>query len=178
MPGESGDDVGLSEEVEVVRLMKGTINRLNTEMGERLVRLKNLDNKFGFFLDVKGLLSSVCPEDKEHINSIKQKYLTLANFYDTDLHALELFDEIMDCRMLLKSRGDMEVTTPEQLLRFIVQHGNKSVFPNLRVGLQILLTGAISIASSKRSFSKLKLILSSFRTTTGEDRLLQTHLFQ
>ena len=72
MPGESGDDAGLSEEVEMVRLMKGTINSLNTEMGERLVRLRNLDNTFGFLLDVKGLLSLVCPEAEEHINSIKQ----------------------------------------------------------------------------------------------------------
>ena len=78
-----------------------------------------------------------------------------------DIHTLlsvdneGLYNDIMDCRMLLKKRGKIE--TPHQLLEFIVSYGDESVFPNLRIAIQILLTIAVSIAGCERSFSKLKL---------------------
>lgn len=71
--------------------------------------------------------------------------------------------------MLLTSRKNI-ISSPETLLEFIVQFGDESVFPNLRVAIQILLTIAVSIASCERSFSKLKLILSYLRTTMGQER--------
>lgn len=63
------------------------------------------------------------------------------------------------------------MSRPEELLKFIVEYGDDSVFPNLRVAIQIMLTIAVSIASCERSFSKLKLILSYLRATMGQDRL-------
>lgn len=165
MAGETGDDSGLSAENEMQRLLKGTIDRMHTEMGERFIRLRNLDSKFGFLLDTKELLTTSNEAD------IKERCIDVANFYDTDLDGLELFSEIVDCRMLLKTRVDVTITTPQELLCFIVQYGDESVFPNLRVGLQILLTIAVSIASCERSFSKLKLILSYLRTSMGQKRL-------
>lgn len=83
---------------------------------------------------------------------------------------LELFNEIIDCRMLLDSRQDVTPKSPLELLTFIVSYG-EDVFPNFRVTLQILLTIAVSIASCERSFSKLKLILSYLRASMGQDRL-------
>lgn len=43
--------------------------------------------------------------------------------------------------MLLKTRAGVKLSTPEDLLRFIVQYG-EYVFRNLRVGLQFSLTVA------------------------------------
>jgi len=43
---------------------------------------------------------------------------------------------------------------------FIAEHGDESVFPNLRIALQIMLKMAVSTASCEQTFSKLKLILS------------------
>lgn len=52
----------------------------------------------------------------------------MESIYDTDLDDLEMFSEIMDCRMLLKTRADVKLSTAEDLLRFIVQYGD-DVFP-------------------------------------------------
>ena len=59
---------------------------------------------------------------------------------------------------------------PMDVLRFIVDYGDPSVFPNLRITYTIMLTIATSIASCERSFSKLKLILSYLRAM-GQERL-------
>ncbi|XP_066964224.1 uncharacterized protein [Macrobrachium rosenbergii] len=49
MPGETATDVGLCVKQEIMRLMKGTIDRLcMTEVKQRSSRLEDLDNKFGF----------------------------------------------------------------------------------------------------------------------------------
>ncbi|XP_066989238.1 zinc finger MYM-type protein 1-like [Macrobrachium rosenbergii] len=138
---------------------------MHNEMGERFIRLHKLDSKFGFLLDIKELLSTT------NEAYIKEWCINVASFYNTDLDGLELFSEIVDGRMLLKTRDDVLITNPRELLRFIVQYGDESVFPNLRVALQILLTIAVSIASCERSFSKLKLILSHLRTSMGQERL-------
>jgi len=96
--------------------------------------------------------------------------LNLASFYDSDFDGNELFTEIVDCRMLLVSRIDSSITSPIELMKFVVSYG-EDVFPNLRIALQILLTIGASIASCERSFSKLKLILSYLRASMSQNRL-------
>ncbi|KAG1687021.1 Zinc finger MYM-type protein 1 [Nymphon striatum] len=164
MPGELARDAGLSSEEEIVRVMKNVFDRLQHEMSTRFSRLKDLNNKFGFLLDVKTLLSDT-DED-----AMRRNCADFANFYDTDIDGNELFIKIGDCRMLLSNRTEALPETPLDLLGFIVFYGD-DVFPNLRISLQILLTIAVSIASCERSFSKLKLILSYLRASMGQDRL-------
>ena len=91
--------------------------------------------------------------------------------YRSDISGAELFTEIADCQVLLKSLGGPIPTTPLDLLSFILSYGD-DVCPNLRIVLQILLTIAVSIASCERSFSKLKLILSYLRASMGQQRLV------
>ncbi|CAM1327697.1 Uncharacterised protein r2_g3670 [Pycnogonum litorale] len=95
MPGELARDAGLSSEEEIVRVMKNVFDRLQHEMSTRFSRLKDLNNKFGFLLDVKTLLSDT-DED-----AMRRNCADFANFYDTDINGNELFIEIGDCRMLL-----------------------------------------------------------------------------
>ena len=57
MPGELTKDAGLSEEEEIARDLKSVIDRLQKELSIPFLRLKNLNNKFGFLLDVKTLLA-------------------------------------------------------------------------------------------------------------------------
>ena len=45
------------------------------------------------------------------------------------------------------------------------------VYPNLFIALKVLLTFSLSIASSERSFSKLKLIKTFYQSTIMDDRL-------
>ena len=71
----------------------------------------------------------------------------------------------------MQSRANLKLSRPEDLLTFLVEYGDESVFPNLRITLQIMLMMAVSIASRERSFSKLKLILSCLRASMSQDRL-------
>ncbi|CAM1294315.1 Uncharacterised protein r2_g371 [Pycnogonum litorale] len=144
--------------------MKNVFDRLQHEMSTCFSRLKDLNNRFGFLLDVKTLLSDT-DED-----AMRRNCADFANFYDTDINGNELFIEIGDCRMLLSNRTKALPESPLDLLGFIVFYGD-DVFPNLRISLQVLLTIAVSIASCERSFSKLKLILSYLRASMGQDRL-------
>ena len=164
MPGELARDAGLSAEEEIVRIMKSILDRLQQEMTTRFTRLKDLNFKFGFLLDVDKLLN-----DKD-LDSLRHHCIEFGNFYDSDVEGIELLNEVCDCRMLLETRQDTAPKTPTELLSFIVSYG-EDVFPNLRVALQILLTIAVSIASCERSFSKLKIILSYLRASMGQDRL-------
>ena len=164
MPGEHDEDVGLSKEDELRRILNGVFDYFSTDLRERFTRLATLNEKFGFLLDVDYLVSNKNPQ------MFKEKCEILAIFYDTDINGDELFRDINDCVMLLKTRDDIKIDDPADLLLFIITYG-EDVFPNLRVSLQILLTIAVSIASCERSFNKLKLMLSSLRVSMGQDRL-------
>ena len=138
------------------------------ELTTRFRRLYDLNKIFGFLLDVRILLKRKGDENQE---SFQHYCLDLGNFYSTDISGAELFTEIADCQMLLKSRGGPIPTTALDLLSFILSYGD-DVFQDLRIALQILLTIAVSIASCERSFSKLKLILSYLRASMGQQRLV------
>ena len=83
---------------------------------------------------------------------------------------LVLVDEIQDCRILVSRRVGVDVT-PLGIFKFIMSFGGNDVFPNLKVGLQILLTMSISLSGCERSFSKMKLIMTYLRSTMTEGRL-------
>lgn len=165
MPGELARDWGLSAEEEIARIMNSVLDRLQQEISRRFLRLKDLNTKFGFLLDTKTLLSS-----KTDVDALRKNCSDFGQFYDTDINGQDLFAEIADCKMLLRTRNEVQPETPLSLLNFIVLYG-EDVFPNLRISLQILLTIAVSISSCERSFSKLKLILSYLWASMGQDRL-------
>ena len=58
MDGEMSRDVGLTAKEEMERVKKGTVDRLfnqKFQLKTRSVRLMEIDEKFGFLLDVEGL---------------------------------------------------------------------------------------------------------------------------
>ncbi|XP_066984744.1 uncharacterized protein [Macrobrachium rosenbergii] len=160
MPGETATDVGLSAKQEIMRLMK-----------QCRTRLEDIDNKFGFLLGVEQILKKGKSSGLLDGERMKENCLHAGEFYSSDLDGNELYEEILDCRMLLASRTDVQISTPEMLIQFIIQYGDENVFPNLRVAIQLMLTVAISIASCERSFSKLKLIMAYLGASMGQDRL-------
>ncbi|XP_055882188.1 uncharacterized protein LOC129925758 [Biomphalaria glabrata] len=167
MPGENAGDAGLAAVEEITRIMKSVIDRLIQEMTTRFGRLRTLDEKFGFLFNISKLFAN------DTSNDIQQHCATLADFYKTDIDGTELFVEISDCSMLLKTRPDATNATPSsplELLSFIISYGN-DIFPNLRIVLQIMLTISVSVASCERSFSKLKIILTYLRASMGQERL-------
>lgn len=161
MPGESCRDAGLSAEQELNRIFKSIIDQLVQEMSNRFSRLQDLENKFGFLLEMKF---------EETNDILLEKCHKFSEFYSGDVDGVELFNEIQDYVMLAKTREPIETPADAiELLKFIICYGN-DVFPNLSISLQILLTIAVSIATCERSFSKLKLILNYLRTTMSQNR--------
>ena len=147
------------------RVMKGVLDRLHKKINDRFSRLFNMDVKFGFLLDVQRLCYS------RECGNLESLFDNLAPIYSDDLDGNQLYGKIIDCKILISSRTNVRLLRPEYLLTIIVEYGDESVFPNLRIALQILLTVAVSIASFEQSFSKLKLILSYLRSSMSQERL-------
>ena len=145
--------------------MKEALDRLHKEMNDRFSRLFDIDVKFGFLLDVQRLCYS---RDCRNLESLCDN---LASANSDDLDGKQLYGKIIDCKMLISTRTNVRLSRPEDLLTFIVEYGDESVFPNIPIALQILLTVAVSTASCERSFSKLKLILSYLRSSMSQERL-------
>ena len=82
-----------------------------------------------------------------------------------DIDAMELTEEIMTLKVLTSE------DKPEKLLEFVHTNGMSGTFPNFLIAVRILLTIPVSVASSERSFSKLRLIKNYLRSTMCEDRL-------
>ena len=80
--------------------------------------------------------------------------------------------------MLISSRINVRLSRPQDLLTFIVEYGNESVFPNLGTALQIMLTVAVSISDCEQSFGKLKLILSYLQSSMSQERLCDLALLR
>ena len=174
LPGETARYVGLSAEQEMNRSIRSILDRLTTDMTDRFSRLKDLNCRFGFLLDTKSLLQAPNLDDDSD-TELRTQCLDFGKVYHADENGNELFQEVYDCRLLLKERyqkgSDVEQPgTPLELLRFIISYGD-DVFPNFRIALQMLLTVSVSIASCERSFSKLKLILTYVRSSMHQNRL-------
>ncbi|XP_065077070.1 52 kDa repressor of the inhibitor of the protein kinase-like [Ochlerotatus camptorhynchus] len=136
MAGETSKDAGLKTTQETERAMKETIDRLHTEMDDRFTRLHDTDAKFGFLLDVEGLCTGISRD------ILKTKCENFGQTYNRDVDG-EQYEEILDFRMMISTRTNVKLTRPEDVLLFIVQYGDESVFPNLRIAIQILLTIAV-----------------------------------
>ena len=154
------------------RIIKGALDRLHKEMNDRFSWLFDIDVKFSFLLGFQRLCYS---RDYRNLDSLCDN---LASVYSDDLGGKQFYGEIIDCKMLISSRTNVRLSRSEDLLTFIVKYGDESVFPNLRIALQILLAVTVSIASCERSFSKLKLILSYLRSSMSQERLCDLTLLR
>ncbi|GBP91128.1 hypothetical protein EVAR_24080_1 [Eumeta japonica] len=104
-------------------------------------------------LDLYLILKKLC-YGIDDCDDLKKKSKDFGDIYACDVNGEQLYEEILDVRMLIPTRKNLNIERPEELLEFIVQYEYESVFPNLRISIQILLTIAVSIASCERSFSK------------------------
>ena len=105
-------------------------------------------------------------ETTESINSFVE-------FYTADVNN-ELFNEWIQWRSFLKQLPSTETgtaVTPQKMLNIMYRYNLKDGFPNVCIALRIYLTLPVSNCSGERSFSHLKRIKSSLRSTMGQDRL-------
>ena len=141
MAGENVRDEGLSATDQMKRIMKGALDRPHKEINHCFSRLFDIDVKFGFLLDVQRLCYS---RDRGNLESLCDN---LTSVYSDNLDGKQLYGEIINCKMLISICTNVRLSRLQDLLTFIVKYGDESVFPNLRIALQILLTVAVFIAS-------------------------------
>jgi len=167
MPGELEADAALTAQEETRRVMKSALDAIAAGLDTRFQQLEYLHKTFGFLLDTETLMTA----DATDLDDLQRKCTDFATAFPDDVDDARLMDEIQDCRILVSRRVGVDVT-PLGILKFIVSFGGNDVFPNLKVGLQILLTVSISVnAGCERSFSKMKLIMTYLRSTMTEGRL-------
>jgi hypothetical protein len=82
---------------------------------------------------------------------LQNKYLNLEDFLKHDLEGLDLFLELKVLKEILQIKENV----PIDILNYIKRLDS---FPNACISYIIFLTISVTIASTERNFSKLKLI--------------------
>jgi hypothetical protein len=123
----------------------------------RFEQFQIYENIFGFLFNFKTLKSL----DND---GLQNKCLNLEGFLKQDLDGLDLFSELK----VLKEILQIEESVPIDILNYIKRLDS---FPNACIAYRILLIISVTVASAKRSFSKLKLIKSYLRLTMSQERL-------
>ena len=108
------------EKKELRKVVYGAVDRMRVEMNDRFKRLEETDRRFGFVLDIDNLMYRQLNEA-----NIKLSCSYLSSIYSQDLDGDDLWDEISDCRMMLKAHP--KVSSPLELLKFIIQYGDESL---------------------------------------------------
>lgn len=115
-------DVGLSSENEIsCHVIKSVLDqRQQQETSTQFTQLRDLNFKFGFLLGVENLIN-----DRNDDNNFENNCIHLGEFYYADFSGTELYTEICDCKMLLRSRKEIEPKIPLELHTFIISYRNR-----------------------------------------------------
>ena len=128
------------------------------ENNERFTQFKEYSSLWGFLFNIK----------RTNIETLKKHCSDLENALSfggkSDINGQELCSEIQHLVKMLPDK----VSSPLETLQFLHDGDIQDVFPNTWVGLRLLLTLPVTVASGERSFSKLKLIKTYLRSTMRE----------
>ncbi|XP_047103749.1 uncharacterized protein LOC124722647 [Schistocerca piceifrons] len=154
------DSKDLAKELQLEDLTLPWINTVITSLDERFSQLKAHFDYFDFLYDIDEL-KNTAPDSLD----TKCRNLTsiLQDHESSDIDALELRDNLKVLSTLLKPG-----IGPKEILKFMGRH---NFCPNVNTALRIPLTLSVTVASRKRSFSKLKLINTYLRSTMNKIHL-------
>ena len=104
--------------------------------------------------------------------SFKKAACDLALKYPNDINSAELHSEIISFKhQAMTLISDVKSATSLDLLKTIHEYSLVHIYPNLEIALRIVLTLPVTVASSERSFSKLKIIKTYLRSSLAQEKL-------
>ncbi|CAL1677333.1 unnamed protein product [Lasius platythorax] len=163
---ECADEVIAQEEEKLrIEYFLLIIDQAIQSFNERFKLYQNFRDNFGFlysFRDIKNLSEEKL---KKNCNDL---HIILQDEGDSDISGLELLEEL---KSFIHIIPDNEQNCLFDVLKYLIKTQLSSVYPNIYIALRILLTLPVTIASSERSFSKLKLIKNYLRSCISQERL-------
>ena len=103
---------------------------------------------------------------------LKRTVAKLAETYSKEISSKEDFvQKINHITMVYNANFGGKQLGALELLSALAEYRLESIFPNVSVSLRMFLAAPATIASTERSFSKLKLIKIYLRPAMGQDHL-------
>ena len=107
--------------------------------------------------------------DNDNISIKGKKTRELVRFYPRDVKEEDLIEEVR--RFNTAHKTIFKQKNLMQLLSQIFEKKLECLFPFIYIMLRIFNTIPVSVAEGERSFSKLKIVKNSLRSTMGQDRV-------
>ena len=105
--------------------------------------------------------------DNDDLSIQENKAREFARFYPRVVNEEDLVEEV--CRFNTAHKTIFKQGNPMQLLNQIFEKKLERLFPHICIMLRIFNPIPVSVAEGERSFSKLKVVKNSFRSTMGQD---------
>ncbi|XP_036391745.1 uncharacterized protein LOC118782475 [Megalops cyprinoides] len=131
-----------------------------SSLDERFKNLGEVNNKFGVLLNFPNL------EEEDLLQQCQTLSAALTHESQPDIDGTELAKEMQNFPPLPSKN-----VTNMELLTFLHEKKLAEIYPNMWVALRIFATLPVTVATTERSFSKLKLIKTYLRTTMMQERL-------
>ncbi|GJY53512.1 zinc finger MYM-type protein 1-like protein [Tanacetum coccineum] len=150
-----------AEEAFKVQYFIYIVDQALVSLRTRFEQYKEYEKVFGFLFSTHKLYSFDDNTLKSHCSHLEA---ALKNSKRSDVDANDLYMELR----LLSNYLPNKNLGPVDILNFLKE---RDVFPNAMIAYRVLLTIPVTVASTERSFLKLKLLKSYLRSTMSQERL-------
>lgn len=136
------------------------IDKLIFELNRRMESYNELNNKFGFILNI----------ENESLDNIRKKSSNLVEFYNIDLES-DLGEKLIQFKSIMANISAENKKSFIALHKTLITSSLEASFPNIEIILRIICILPSSNASGERSFSVLKRIKNFLRSSLDQEKM-------